>query len=137
MKPDFKKYADGLIPAVIQDNLTGKVLMLGFMNQEAIDKTMTEKKVCFYSRSKKRLWIKGEESGNFLKLHSMMLDCDDDTLLIKVTPEGPVCHTGNDTCWNEKNESSLYFLNELESIIHDAKTIRMKNPIPHRCSLQA
>jgi phosphoribosyl-AMP cyclohydrolase / phosphoribosyl-ATP pyrophosphohydrolase len=111
---DFKKYADGLVPAIIQDYNTHKVLMLGFMNQEALDKTLAEGKVTFYSRSKKRLWTKGEESSNFLHLKEISSDCDNDTLLIKAIPAGPVCHTGADTCWSEKNHSDdfLYYLEE-------------------------
>jgi phosphoribosyl-ATP pyrophosphohydrolase/phosphoribosyl-AMP cyclohydrolase len=121
MKANFEKSVDGLIPAVIQDNLTGKVLMLGFMNQEALTKTVKDKQVTFYSRSKNRLWTKGEESGNFLNVVEILNDCDEDSLLIKVIPVGPVCHTGQDTCWNEKNISSLYFLGELESVIAQRK----------------
>lgn len=116
MEIDFSKYADGLAPAIIQDHSTQKVLMLGFMNQEALDKTLQEKKVTFYSRSKKRLWTKGEESGNFLLLKSIASDCDQDTLLIKAEPLGPVCHTGADTCWDEKNQKDD-FLSHLEEII--------------------
>lgn len=127
MKPDFKKYPDGLIPSIVQDNITGKVLMLGFMNEEAIQKTIDEKKVCFFSRSKNRLWTKGEESNYFLHFVSMSLDCDKDTILIKANPAGPVCHTGSDTCWEEKNDSSLYFLYELESIIEQRKNSSDKN----------
>jgi phosphoribosyl-ATP pyrophosphohydrolase/phosphoribosyl-AMP cyclohydrolase len=115
LQPDFNKYSDGLVPAIIQDDLSDKVLMLGFMNEEAFRKTETDGKVCFYSRSKKRLWTKGEESGNFLLVKNILSDCDNDTLLIKATPLGPVCHTGADTCWNEKNESA--FLPHLEEII--------------------
>lgn len=121
MKPNFNKYSDKLIPAIVQDNISGKVLMLGFMNQEALEKTLEDKKVCFYSRSKNRLWTKGEESGNYLNLVSIELDCDEDTFLIKANPVGPVCHTGSDTCWNETNPNHLYFLNELEEIIHQRK----------------
>ena len=117
---DFSKYADGLVPAIIQDEITGKVLMLGFMNQDAITTTETLKKVTFFSRTKNRLWTKGEESGNFLLLKEMKIDCDNDTLLIKVNPVGPVCHTGADTCFNEKNESDN-FLFDLEKIIVDRK----------------
>src|SRR5829696_6054645 len=115
MKVDFKKYSDGLVPAVIQDYKTQKVLMLGFMNEEAMQKTMQEGKVTFYSRSKKRLWTKGEESGNFLLLKEIMSDCDNDTLLIKAEPTGPVCHTGADTCWSEKNHKDdfLYYLEDI------------------------
>ena len=117
---DFSKYADGLVPAVIQDEITGKVLMLGFMNQEAVNTTETLKKVTFFSRTKNRLWTKGEESGNFLMLKEIKIDCDNDTLLIKVNPVGPVCHTGADTCFNEKNEADN-FLFDLEKIIADRK----------------
>ncbi|HTQ65689.1 MAG TPA: bifunctional phosphoribosyl-AMP cyclohydrolase/phosphoribosyl-ATP diphosphatase HisIE [Puia sp.] len=116
MNVDFKKYQDGLVPAIVQDDTTQKVLMLGFMNEEALNKTMQEKKVTFYSRSKKRLWTKGEESSNFLLLKNIAVDCDNDTLLIKAQPLGPVCHTGADTCWNEKNEKDD-FLSHLEDII--------------------
>lgn len=119
MKLDFSKYADGLMPAIIQDASTQKVLMLGFMNEEALAKTKEINKVTFYSRSKKRLWTKGEESGNFLILVEIVSDCDQDTLLIKVNPQGPVCHTGSDTCFNEKNESEFLF--ELQSIIEQRK----------------
>ncbi len=114
LKVDFKKYADGLVPAIIQDYKTHKVLMLGFMNKEALDKTLAEGNVTFFSRSKNRLWTKGEESGNFLHLKEISSDCDNDTLLIKATPAGPVCHTGADTCWSEKNHSDdfLYYLEE-------------------------
>jgi len=103
MELDFKK-AGGLIPAIIQDERTNKVLMLGFMNEEALEKTQSTGKVTFFSRTKNRLWTKGEESGNFLNLISITEDCDNDTLLIKVHPVGPVCHTGDDTCFKEKNE---------------------------------
>ena len=117
MKIDFKKYADGLVPAVIQDYKTQKVLMLGFMNDEAVRKTEETGLVTFYSRSRKRLWTKGEESGNHLQLRQMLLDCDSDTLLIKAEPTGPVCHTGADTCWSEKNHAED-FLVYLEDIIN-------------------
>ena len=110
MKIDFSKYSDGLVPAIIQDDKTGKVLMLGFMNEEALKKTEELKKVTFYSRSKKRLWTKGEESGNFLELKSIASDCDDDTLLVKAHPLGPVCHTGSDTCFNEENKEDNFLL---------------------------
>ena len=115
MKIDFKKYSDGLVPAVIQDVDTDKVLMLGFMNEDAWNETMQSGKVTFYSRSKKRLWTKGEESGNFLELRSASVDCDNDTLLIKVHPLGPVCHTGADTCWDEKNHKQdfIYYLEDI------------------------
>jgi len=120
MKVDFSKYTDGLVPAIIQDEITGKVLMLGFMNEEALAKTQELNKVTFFSRSKNRLWTKGEESGNFLLLKSISSDCDEDSLLIKVNPVGPVCHTGADTCWGEKNSNSN-FLFQLEQIIVDRK----------------
>lgn len=113
----LKLNEQGLIPAIIQDVNTNNVLMLGYMNQEAFDKTMATKKVTFYSRSKKRLWTKGEESGNFLNLVSIQNDCDNDTLLIKVNPAGPTCHNGTDTCWGEENSNNLAFLTQLESII--------------------
>ncbi len=119
MEIDFKKYADGLVPAIIQDVATNKVLMLGFMNAEALEKTEKEKRVTFFSRTKNRLWTKGEESGNFLDVQEILLDCDKDTLLIKVHPIDPVCHTGADTCFNEKNEGD--FLRVLEKIILDRK----------------
>jgi phosphoribosyl-ATP pyrophosphohydrolase/phosphoribosyl-AMP cyclohydrolase len=120
MKPDFTKSPEGLVPAIVQDATTNVVLMLGYMNAEAFEKTQKEKKVVFFSRSKKRLWTKGEESGNFLNVVSILLDCDSDTLLIKANPVGPVCHTGADTCFNEKN-TSADFLNQLETIINDRK----------------
>jgi phosphoribosyl-AMP cyclohydrolase / phosphoribosyl-ATP pyrophosphohydrolase len=117
---DFTKYADGLVPAIIQDDTTGKVLMLGFMNAAAVAKTQELQKVTFFSRSKNKLWTKGEESGNYLLLKDIKVDCDNDTLLIKVTPQGPTCHTGADTCWNEVNESDNFLL-QLEKIIADRK----------------
>ena len=120
MKVEFSKYTDGLVPAIIQDDITGKVLMLGFMNEEALAKTQELNKVTFFSRSKNRLWTKGEESGNFLLIKSISSDCDEDSLLIKVNPVGPVCHTGADTCWGEKNSNSN-FLFQLEQIIVDRK----------------
>ena len=126
MEVNFLKYADGLAPAVIQDDQTGKVLMLGFMNQEALDKSRKTGKVTFFSRSKNRLWTKGEESGNFLYLKTISLDCDQDSLLIKATPAGPVCHTGADTCWNEKNQSEE-FLFQLGRIIQDRKNNTKEN----------
>ncbi|MGZ8554174.1 MAG: bifunctional phosphoribosyl-AMP cyclohydrolase/phosphoribosyl-ATP diphosphatase HisIE [Chitinophagaceae bacterium] len=107
MKMEFEKYADGLVPAIVQDNTTGKVLMLGFMNEEALEKTKTSGRVTFYSRSKQRLWTKGEESGNFLALRNIIADCDNDTLLIKADPVGPVCHTGADTCFGETNSKDI------------------------------
>lgn len=137
----FDKSPDGLIPAVIQDAQTGKVLMLGYMNQEAYDKTAAENIVTFFSRSKQRLWTKGETSGNFLHVHEIRVDCDGDTLLIKARPDGPTCHTGADTCFNEVNHAEAkpdisqpgratpgrahpgraQFLNYLQGVIHDRK----------------
>ena len=117
MKIDFNKNADGLVPAIIQDVTSKNVLMLGFMNQEALEITQNTKKVTFFSRSKNRLWTKGEESGNFLNLVDLKLDCDNDTLLIFVKPEGPTCHTGSDTCWNDSNKVSYGFISILENII--------------------
>ncbi|CCY91873.1 MULTISPECIES: bifunctional phosphoribosyl-AMP cyclohydrolase/phosphoribosyl-ATP diphosphatase HisIE [unclassified Phocaeicola] len=116
MELDFGKM-NGLIPAIIQDNYTQKVLMLGFMNEEAYNKTVETGKVTFFSRTKNRLWTKGEESGNFLYVVSIASDCDNDTLLIKANPAGPVCHTGADTCWGEKNEQDIMFLKELQDFI--------------------
>ena len=115
MKVDFKKYQDGLVPAIVQDYITQKVLMLGFMDEEALKKTEQTGLITFYSRSKKRLWTKGEESGNHLQLRQILVDCDKDTLLIKAEPKGPVCHTGADTCWSEKNhkEDFLYYLEHI------------------------
>lgn len=123
MKINFNKYSDSLAPAIIQDNSTGKVLMLGFMNEEALDKTIAGGKVTFFSRSKNRLWTKGEESGNTLIVKDVLADCDNDTILIKADPTGPVCHTGADTCWNEKNDhDKAGFLTYLESIIESRKS---------------
>ncbi len=119
MKPDFSKYTDALLPVIIQDQYSNKVLMLGFMNEEAWNKTNIEKKVTFYSRSKNRLWTKGETSGNYLFVKEILTDCDNDTVLIKVNPAGPVCHTGNDTCFNEINTS--FTLQKLEEIINERK----------------
>lgn len=119
MKPDFSKYNDELVPVIIQDNNTQKVLMLGFMNEEAFSKTEEEDKVTFFSRSKQRLWTKGETSGNFLLVKEILTDCDNDTLLIKVEPAGPVCHTGADTCFNEINNE--FSLQKLEQVIADRK----------------
>ncbi len=118
MTLDFSKL-NGLIACIVQDSKTAKVLMLGFMNEEAYQKTLLEKLVTFYSRSKKRLWTKGESSGNYLEVVEVLEDCDHDTLLIKVIPKGPVCHTGADTCFNEKNEGSEVFF--LEKVIQDRK----------------
>jgi phosphoribosyl-ATP pyrophosphohydrolase/phosphoribosyl-AMP cyclohydrolase len=116
-EPDFKKAVDGLLPAIIQDDHTGKVLMQGYMNKESFQKTLDEKVVWFYSRSKQRLWKKGETSGNELQVSSVRLDCDLDSILIKVIPLGPVCHTGADTCFNEINTVSYDWIKHLEAII--------------------
>jgi phosphoribosyl-ATP pyrophosphohydrolase/phosphoribosyl-AMP cyclohydrolase len=116
---NFSKSSDGLIPAIIQDIETQKVLMLGFMNKEALDKTYSTKRVTFFSRSKNRLWEKGETSGNYLKVVEIKEDCDNDTLLIKARPAGPICHTGADTCFNEENENN--FLYKLQKIIQNRK----------------
>lgn len=115
MKPDYTKYKDGLVPAIIQDYKTNKVLMLGFMNEAALAQTESSGKVTFYSRSKERLWTKGEESGHFLLVKQVLLDCDHDTLLIKAEPQGPTCHTGADTCWSERNHTDdfLYYLQDI------------------------
>ena len=123
MNIDFNKNGDGLVPAIIQDATTKKVLMLGYMNEEAYQKTMETKMVTFFSRSKQRLWTKGETSGNFLELVDLKNDCDEDTLLIQVKPKGPTCHTGTDTCWHEDNLESYGFLSHLEDII----TSRIEN----------
>lgn len=120
MKLDFQK-GDGLVPAIIQDWSTGKVLMLGYMNEESLKKTKAESRVTFYSRTKKRLWTKGETSSNFLNVKEINSDCDNDTLLIKVEPEGPVCHTGSDTCFDEQNSTNALFLHYLQQIINERK----------------
>lgn len=118
MNIDFEKM-NGLVPAIIQDSITKNVLMLGFMNEEAYQKTLATKRVTFYSRSRKCLWTKGETSGNYLELVSMKPDCDNDTLLVKVIPHGPSCHTGTDTCWGEENKRNpLLFLSELQDFIN-------------------
>jgi phosphoribosyl-ATP pyrophosphohydrolase/phosphoribosyl-AMP cyclohydrolase len=123
MNINFSKYPDGLVPAIVQDVNTKAVLMLGFMNQEAIDTTIAQKKVTFFSRSKSRLWTKGEESGNFLNYIGMEVDCDNDTLLIQANPVGPVCHNGTGTCWGAENAiSNTHFLNSLEAVIAERKT---------------
>lgn len=123
MTIDFDK-GDGLVPAIVQDALTRNVLMLGYMDQAAYDKTVETKKVTFYSRTKNRLWTKGEESGNFLELVDIKNDCDNDTLLVQANPIGPTCHKGTDTCWAEDNDQSFGFLSKLESVIKD----RHENP---------
>ena len=121
MKIDFNKNDDGLVPAIIQDATTQKVLMLGYMNAEALAQTQASEKVTFFSRTKNRLWTKGEESGNFLELVSMKEDCDQDTLLIQVNPQGPTCHKGTDTCWEESNTSGFGFLSTLGNTIKERK----------------
>ncbi len=117
MDIDFNKNNDGLVPAIIQDATTKNVLMLGYMNQEAYQKTLDTKKVTFYSRTKKRLWTKGEESGNSLDLVDIKNDCDQDALFIRVDPVGPTCHKGSDTCWNDGNKQEFGFLTQLEEVI--------------------
>lgn len=126
MKIDFSKSPDGLVPAIIQDSVTHKVLMLGYMNEESLQHTQEEGKVVFYSRSKKRLWMKGEESGHFLMVEKIKADCDADTLLIMARPTGPVCHTGADTCFNERNMNDN-FLITLENVIIDRKVNPREN----------
>jgi len=119
-EPDFAKMPDGLVPAVVQDARTGVVLMLGYMNAESLAKTRETGLVTFFSRSKQRLWTKGESSGNVLHLRDILLDCDHDAILIKAEPAGPVCHTGADTCWGEQNQST-YFLPTLENVIRERR----------------
>ena len=121
MKIDFQKDGNELVPAIVQDARTKAVLMLGYMNEEALQKTQQTKKVTFFSRSKQRLWTKGEESGHFLELVDLKVDCDSDTLLVRANPVGPTCHEGTDTCWGEKNEPSFGFLSQLEEIIASRK----------------
>ena len=118
---EFLKRKNELIPAIIQDNVTKKVLMLGYMNHDSLNRTIKTKKVTFFSRSRNSIWVKGETSGNFLNLVDVNLDCDKDTLLVMVTPQGPVCHEGSDTCWSEDNKSSYGFLSILENIINERK----------------
>ena len=127
MNLDFKK-AEGLIPAVIQDAATEKVLMVGFMNEEAYQRTVDSRLVTFYSRTRKRLWTKGEESGNFLDVVDVLADCDNDTLLVKANPRGPVCHTGVDTCFSEdNNHSGIHFLSYLQEFIDKRRQEMPKN----------
>ena len=121
MNPNFNKNQDGLLPAIIQDTITNNVLMLGYMNKDALEQTLDTSNVTFYSRTKKRLWTKGEESGNFLHLVDIKLDCDNDTFLIKVNPVGPTCHKGTDTCWNGKNSTHYGFISNLEDVISQRK----------------
>ncbi|MBR4920585.1 MAG: bifunctional phosphoribosyl-AMP cyclohydrolase/phosphoribosyl-ATP diphosphatase HisIE [Prevotella sp.] len=121
MKIDFEKMG-GLVPAIVQDVTTKNVLMLGFMNEEAYQKTIETQHVTFWSRTRQTLWTKGETSGHFLNLVSMQIDCDNDTLLVKVHPVGPTCHTGTDTCWGESNDTNpLLFLTELQDFINKRK----------------
>lgn len=122
MNIDFNKNNDGLVPAIIQDATTKNVLMLGYMNEEAYAKTIETKQVTFYSRTKSRLWTKGEESGNFLNLVAIKNDCDNDTLLVYVNPIGPTCHKGTDTCWKEENVSNFGFISKLEKTIEERRT---------------
>ena len=121
MEVAFDKNKDGLVPAIIQDHTTKNVLMLGYMNEDALKKSVETGKVTFYSRSKNRIWQKGEESGNYLKLVAVEIDCDNDTLLISAHPTGPTCHKGSDTCWNKKNDQNFGFLTQLETVISDRK----------------
>ena len=120
MNIDYNKN-NGLVPAIIQDANTNKILMLGYMNEEALQKTIDTKLVTFFSRTKQRLWTKGEDSGNVLNLVGMRLDCDSDTLLVQVIPEGPTCHKGHDTCWNDDNTPTFGFLSNLETTIENRK----------------
>ena len=122
MNINFNKNKDGLVPAIIQDSTTKNILMLGYMNQEAFTKTIEENVVTFFSRTKNRLWTKGEESGNVLNLVDVKLDCDNDTLLLQVDPKGPTCHKGSDTCWNEVNSPNYGFFSTLETIIKERVT---------------
>jgi len=124
MKPDFNKFPDKLVPVIVQDASTKIVLMLGYMNDAAYEQTLISKKITFFSRSKQRLWTKGETSGNFLFVKDILIDCDNDCLLIKANPVGPVCHTGADTCFNEMNEGN--FLNHLEKIIESRKETKQQ-----------
>jgi len=123
MNINFEK-SDGLVPCIVQDNTTLQVLMLGYMNQEAVDKTIETNKVTFFSRSKNRIWVKGEESGNFLDVKSILVDCDEDTILIKAEPIGPTCHTGSKTCWSEEETTGFGVISRLEEVISD----RINNP---------
>ena len=132
MNIDFNKNKDGLVPAIIQDATTKNVLMLGYMNEEAFKKTQDTKLVTFFSRSKNRLWTKGEESGNVLNLVDIMLDCDNDTLLLTVNPKGPTCHKGSDTCWNEANTASYGFLTQLENTIAERIEVSKIDPDLHQ-----
>ncbi len=121
MELQFSKYSDGLVPAVVQDAETNVVLMVGFMNQEAYEKTLSTKKATFWSRSRNKLWTKGETSKNYLNVVEVLIDCDQDTILVKARPDGPTCHTGDDTCFKEKNEPKMNFLYYLENVIQNRK----------------
>lgn len=136
MKIDFNKNKDGLVPAIIQDAQTKNVLMLGYMNEEAFLKTKEIKKVTFYSRSKQRLWTKGEESGNYLNLVDIKLDCDKDALLFQVIPTGPTCHSGSDTCWNEENTPNFGFISELKKLLKLEKILVWKTLLTSHHYLQ-
>lgn len=131
---DFSKFKDALVPAIIQDAITQNILMLGYMNTEAVSLTEKTKKVTFFSRSKQRLWTKGEESGNFLHLVSIAVDCDNDALLLKVTPQGPTCHKGTDSCWGEKNTQQFGFISTLEDTIKNRRK-DIENPDSYVASL--
>lgn len=126
MKIDFEKSSDGLVPAIVQDAETHKILMLGYMNRAAFEQTQKKEFVTFFSRSRQKLWTKGETSGNFLRVEKILIDCDDDTILIKANPLGVVCHTGAETCFNEKNESEN-FLFVLEKVIKERKQNRRED----------
>jgi phosphoribosyl-AMP cyclohydrolase / phosphoribosyl-ATP pyrophosphohydrolase len=120
LQPDFAKFPDGLVPVIVQDENTAAVLMLGYMNQTAFDMTCSTRKATFFSRSKQRIWVKGETSGHFLHVRHLLLDCDQDAILLKVKPDGPTCHTGTDTCWGERN-TPLSFLQALEHVVWERK----------------
>lgn len=124
---NFNKNNEGLLPAIVQDEQTRNVLMLGYMNEEALEKTQSSGKVTFFSRSKQRLWTKGEESGNFLLFKSYKVDCDQDTLLVMAIPLGPTCHQGTDTCWGEENSNGLAYIKELEAVIEERKNSPSKD----------
>ncbi len=134
--PDFEKMPDELVPAVVQDASTGIVLMLGYLNAEALARTRSSGLVTFFSRSKQRLWTKGETSGNVLRVRDILLDCDGDAILIKAEPAGPVCHTGSDTCWGERNEAAR-FLETLEQIIHLRRDSAEPSPSSYTAQLFA
>ena len=135
MTIDFSKFADGLVPAIIQDARTKNVLMLGYMNEEAYTKTIETKRVTFYSRSKERLWTKGETSKNYLDLVDLKVDCDQDSILVFAEPVGPICHLGTDTCWGERNVPNYGFFSHLEEVIRDRKDNPESNPDSYVASL--